>query len=258
MLEDLKNFYAGMFSYKGEATAHEVYNPLIASAAMGILFAIANSFAEGYVTKWIVGFITVVWGIATVLAFVAISVRRVGWLRRSVVGLVFAALCVVGGVSLWGYGFGVPWLLGGVLRLPWACFGVGVAAFGVVVWLAWVLPSKGMVSANRSERASHKQVNGRTPRHGAHSVSNKGRHAAGSAVKDGVQGVAQGKSARGIDKPSQATTQQGIQQGVDKPSQAATQQGIQQSADNQPASSSTQSGSHESSYASTNSGLLTL
>lgn len=143
MLKDLKNFYANTFTYKGEATAHEVYNPLIATAAMGILFAIANSFAEGYVTKWVVGFITVVWGIATVLAFVAISVRRVGWLRRSVVGLVFAALCVVGGAALWVYGFGVPWLLGGVLRRFWGYCGVGVAAFGVVVWLAWVLPSRG-------------------------------------------------------------------------------------------------------------------
>lgn len=254
MLEDLKNFYAGVFSYKGEATAHEVYNPLIASAALGILFAIANSFAEGYVTKWIVGFITVVWGIATVLAFVAISVRRVGWLRRSVVGLVFAALCVVGGVSLWGYGFGVPWLLGGVLRLPWGCFGVGVAAFGVVVWLAWVLPSRGRMSANRSERAIHKQANGRTPRHGAHSESNKGRHAAGSAVKDGVQGVAQGESPRGIHEADQAAAQKGIQQSVDKPSQVGTQQ----STSNQSVASSTQSGSHEFSYASTNSGLLTL
>jgi uncharacterized membrane protein YhaH (DUF805 family) len=255
MLEDLKSFYAGMFSYKGEATAREVYNPLIASAALGILFAIANSFAEGYVAKWIVGFITVVWAIATVLAFVAISVRRVGWLHRSVVGLVFAALCVVGGVSLWVYGFGVPWLLGGVLRLPWACSGVGVAAFGVVVWLATVLPS---TRANRSERASHKQANGRTPRHGAHSESNKGRHADGSAVKDEVQGVAQGESTGGIHEAAQATAQQGIQQAADKPSQAATQQGIQQSASNQPAASSTQSVSHESSYAYTNSGLLTL
>lgn len=101
MLEDLKNFYANTFNYKGEATAHEVYNPLIATAAMGILFAIANSFVQGFVAKWVVGFITAVWGIATVLAFTSIGVRRVGWLRRSVAGLVVAALCAVCGVSLW-------------------------------------------------------------------------------------------------------------------------------------------------------------
>lgn len=184
MLEDLKNFYANTFSYKGEATAREVYNPLIASAALGILFAIANSFVQGYVAKWLVGFITAVWGIATLLAFTSIGVRRVGWLRRSVAGLVFAALCAVLGVSLWVYGFGVSWLLGGVIRRFWGYCGVGLLALGAVVWLAWVLPSRSATSAQsggQAHRGSRKPSQSKAPRHGVAKQADKGRHTARSS-----------------------------------------------------------------------------
>lgn len=187
MLEDLKNFYANTFTYKGEATAHEVYNPLIASAALGILFAIANSFVQGFVAKWVVGFITAVWGIATVLAFTSIGVRRVGWLRRSVVGLVFAALCAVLGLGLWFYGVGVPRLLGGVIRRFWGYCGVGLLAFGVVVWLAWVLPSRSVSGAQsggqahrKESKASHKPSQSKAPRHGVAKQADKGKHTARS------------------------------------------------------------------------------
>lgn len=190
MLEDLKNFYANTFTYKGEATAHEVYNPLIASAALGILFAIANSFVQGYVAKWVVGFITAVWGIATVLAFTSIGVRRVGWLRRSVVGLVFAALCAVLGVSLWVYGFGVSWLLGGVIRRFWGYCGVGLLALGAVVWLAWVLPSRGVSGARsggKAHRGSRKPSQSKTLRHGVAKQADKGRHTARSTERGEAQ-----------------------------------------------------------------------
>lgn len=183
MLEDLKNFYANTFNYKGEATAHEIYNPLIATAALGILFAIANSFVQGYVAKWLVGFITAVWGIATVLAFTSIGVRRVGWLRRSVAGLVSAALCAVLGVSLWVYGFGVSWLLGGVIRRFWGYCGVGLLALGAVVWLAWVLPSRGVTSAQsggQAHRGSRKPSQFKAPRHGVAKQTDKGKHTARS------------------------------------------------------------------------------
>ena len=191
MLEDLKNFYAGMFSRKGEATAHEVYNPLIATAATGILFAIANSFVQGFVAKWVVGFITAAWGIATLLAFTSIGVRRVGWLRRSVAGLVFAALCAVLGVSLWVYGFGLSWLLGGVIRRFWGYVGVGLLALGAVVWLAWVLPSKGMTSAQsggqshrKESKGSHKPSQSKAPRHGVAKQADKGKHIARITAQD--------------------------------------------------------------------------
>lgn len=153
MLEDLKSFYAKMFTYRGEAVAREVYNPLVVSVAVGIFFAIGNSFASGYVTKWIVGVATVVWGVATLLSLWAIGVRRVTWLRRPVAVLVIAALCAVCGLSLWFYGFGVPSLLGGVLRPFWGYLGVVVLAVGVVVWLAWVLPSAGAQGARSGRRA---------------------------------------------------------------------------------------------------------
>lgn len=197
MLEDLKNFYANTFNYKGEATAHEVYNPLIASAALGILFAIANSFVQGYVAKWVVGFITAVWGIATVLAFTSIGVRRVGWLRRSVAGLVFAALCAVLGVSLLVYGFGVSWLLGGVIRRFWGYCGVGLLALGAVVWCVTVLPSKGMTSAqsvgqvHRGEsKGSHKPSQSKAPRHGVAKQADKGKHTARSTEQVEAQQLA--------------------------------------------------------------------
>lgn len=183
MLEDLKNFYANTFNYKGEATAQEVYNPLIATAALGILFAIANSFVQGFVAKWVVGFITAVWGIATVLALWAIGVRRVTWMRRSVVPLVLAALCAVLGLGLWFYGVGVPRLLGGVLRPLWGYSGVALAALGAVVWLAWVLPSRGATSAQscgQAHRGSRKPSQSKTPRHGVAKQADKGRHTAGS------------------------------------------------------------------------------
>ena len=187
MLEDLKNFYANTFNYKGEATAHEIYNPLIASAALGILFAIANSFVQGFVAKWLIGIITAVWGIATLLAFTSIGVRRVGWLRRSVAGLVFAALCAVLGVSLLVYGFGVSWLLGGVLRRFWGYVGVGLLALGAVVWFATVLPSRrvsGAQSGGQAHRGeskgSHKHSQSKAPRHGVAKQDDKGKHTARS------------------------------------------------------------------------------
>ena len=128
MLEDLKSFYAKMFTYRGEAVAREVYNPLVVSVALGIFFAIGNSFASGYVTKWIVGVATVVWGVATLLSLWAIGVRRVTWLRRPVAVLVIAALCAVCGLSLWFCGFGVPALLGGTPNPFWGYFGGVVLA----------------------------------------------------------------------------------------------------------------------------------
>lgn len=182
MLDDLKNFYAGMFSYRGEATAHEVYNPLIASAALGILFAIANSFVQGFVAKWVVGLITAVWGIATVLAFTSIGVRRVGWLRRSVAGLVFAALCAVLGGALWVYGFGVSWLLGGVIRRFWGYVGVGLLALGAVVWCVTVLPSRRGVAKrveHRKPSKPSKPAKFKTPRHEVTKQADKGRRVAG-------------------------------------------------------------------------------
>lgn len=190
MLEDLKNFYANTFNYKGEATAHEVYNPLIATAALGILFAIANSFVQGFVAKWVVGFITAVWGIATLLAFTSIGVRRVGWLRRSVAGLVFAALCAVLGVSLLVYGFGVSWLLGGVIRRFWGYCGVGLLALGAVVWCVTVLPSRGVSSAQSGGQAhsgGRKLSQSKAPRHGVAKQADKGRHTARSAEQDEAQ-----------------------------------------------------------------------
>lgn len=175
MLEDLKSFYAKMFTYRGEATAREVCNPLVVSVAVGIFFAIGNSFAEGYVTKWIVGVATVVWGVATLLSLWAIGVRRVTWLRRPVAGLVIAAVCAVFGAGLWVYGFGVPSLLGGVLRPLWGYAGVGVLAFGVVPWLVWVLPSVGAAVAIGRKKPSGKSGRSKTPRHGAPQDADKGR-----------------------------------------------------------------------------------
>lgn len=210
MLEDLKNFYANTFNYKGEATAHEVYNPLIATAAMGILFAIANSFVQGFVAKWVVGFITAVWGIATVLAFTSIGVRRVGWLRRSVAGLVVAALCAVCGVSLWVYGFGVSRLLGGVIRRFWGYVGVGLLAFGVVVWLAWVLPSRGVSGARSGSQAHRKESKGnhkpnqsKAPRHGVAKQADKGKHTARSTEQVEAQQFA-GQTSNQVGRSTQS------------------------------------------------------
>jgi uncharacterized membrane protein YhaH (DUF805 family) len=204
MLEDLKNFYAGMFSYRGEATAREVYNPLIVSVATGIFFAIANSFVQGYVAKWLVVFATAIWGIATVLALWAIGVRRVTWMRRSVVPLVLAALCAVPGVGLWFYGVGVPRLLGGVLRPLAGYSGVALLAFGAVVWLAWVLPSRRGMARKMEHRKPSNQAKSKTPRHVVAKQDDKGRHVEGGAPNE---------------TPSQQRTPQGIQ--------AAIQQGLQ-------------------------------
>lgn len=224
MLEDLKNFYANTFTYKGEATAHEVYNPLIATAAMGILFAIANSFVQGFVAKWIVGFITAVWGIATLLAFTSIGVRRVTWLRRPVVALVIAALCAVCGLSLWFCGFGVPSLLGGVLRPFWGYLGVVVLAVGVVVWLAWVLPSAGARGAGSVSKAGHKPSRAKTPKHGAPKEANKGKHLNNhtprSITSSGDASQSAGQTEDGLVESSKGSasvhsgTTQGIHNGV--------------------------------------------
>lgn len=183
MLEDLKSFYAKMFTYRGEAVAREVYNPLVVSVAVGIFFAIGNSFASGYVTKWIVGVATVVWGVATLLSLWAVGVRRVTWLRRPVAVLVIAALCAVCGAGLWLYGFGVPSLLGGVLRPFWGYVGVGLLALGAVVWCVTVLPSKGMTSAQsggQAHRGSRKPSQSKAPRHVVAKQADKGRHTARS------------------------------------------------------------------------------
>lgn len=204
MLEDLKSFYAGMFSYRGEATAREVYNPLIVSVSMGIFFSIANSFVQGYVAKWLVAFATAIWGIATVLALWAIGVRRVTWMRRSVVPLVLAALCAVPGVGLWFYGFGVPRLLGGVLRPLAGGSGVALLAFGAVVWLAWVLPSRRGVARKMEHSKPSNTAKFKTPRREVTKQADKGRHVAGGASNE---------------TPSQQSTPRGIQ--------AAIQQGIQ-------------------------------
>lgn len=207
MLEDLKSFYAKMFTYRGEAVAREVCNPLVVSTAVGIFFAIGNSFAEGYVTKWIVGVATVVWGVATLLSLWAIGVRRVTWLRRPVAGLVIAAVCAVFGAGLWVYGFGVPSLLGGVLRPLWGYAGVVVLAVGVVLWLVWVLPSVGAAVAIGHKKPSGKSSRAKTPRHGAPQDADKGRRidnrtprSVASSVKQG--GVAPVKSSEGFAKGS--------------------------------------------------------
>lgn len=226
MLEDLKSFYAKMFTYRGEAVAREVYNPLVVSVAVGIFFAIGNSFASGYVTKWIVGVATVVWGVATLLSLWAIGVRRVTWLRRPVAVLVIAALCAVCGLSLWFYGFGVPSLLGGVLRPFWGYLGVVVLAVGVVVWLAWVLPSAGAQGARsgRSGKPSGKPSRAKTSKHGAPRETNKGKHlsnhtprsiASNGAVSQSAGQVEDGlvESAKGS-APVHSGTSQGINNGV--------------------------------------------
>lgn len=226
MLEDLKSFYAKMFTYRGEAVAREVYNPLVVSVALGIFFAIGNSFASGYVTKWIVGVATVVWGVATLLSLWAIGVRRVTWLRRPVAVLVIAALCAVCGLSLWFYGFGVPSLLGGVLRPFWGYLGVVVLAVGVVVWLAWVLPSAGAQGARsgRSGKPSGKPSRAKTSKHGAPRETNKGKHlsnhtprsiASNGAVSQSAGQVEDGlvESAKGS-APVHSGTSQGINNGV--------------------------------------------
>lgn len=190
MFDDLKNFYAGMFSYRGEATAREVYNPLVVSVAVGIFFAIGNSFVQGYVAKWLVVFAMAIWGIATVLSLWAIGVRRVTWLRRSVAGLVFAALCAVCGVSLWVYGFGVSRLLGGVIRRFWGYCGVGLLAFGAVVWCVTVLPSRGVTSAQsggQAHRGSRKPSQSKAPRHGVAKQADKGKHTARSTEQAEAQ-----------------------------------------------------------------------
>lgn len=232
MLEDLKSFYAKMFTYRGEAVAREVYNPLVVSVALGIFFAIGNSFASGYVTKWIVGVATVVWGVATLLSLWAIGVRRVTWLRRPVAVLVIAALCAVCGLSLWFYGFGVPSLLGGVLRPFWGYLGVVVLAVGVVVWLAWVLPSAGAQGARSGRRAGHKPSRkpsgkpsrARTSKHGAPKETNKGKHlnnrAPRSITSNGAASQSAGQSEDGLvestkgSAPVHSGTSQGINNGV--------------------------------------------
>lgn len=224
MLEDLKSFYAKMFSYNGEATAREVYNPLVISLAVGIFFAIGNSFAQGYVTKWLVAVVTVVWGVATLLSLWAIGVRRVTWMRRSVAVLVIAALCAVCGVGLWLCGFGVPTLLGGVLRPIYGYCGVGVLALGVVVWLAWVLPSNSVSSANRGKKASRKPSRAKTSRHGASKEINKGKHLSnhtprsissdGVATKSAGGSVNFGKGSAEGSAPARSGAQQGINSGV--------------------------------------------
>lgn len=213
MLEDLKNFYAGMFSYRGEATAREVYNPLIVSVAVGIFFAIANSFVQGYVAKWLVVFATAIWGIATVLAMWAIGVRRVTWMRRSVVPLVLAALCAVSGAGLWFYGFGVPTLLGGVLRPLTGYSGAALAAFGVAMWLAWVLPSRRGVAKrveHRKPGKPSKPAKSKTPRHEVAKQADKGRHVAGSASNEQAD---KGRHVAG-DTSQQTTPQQAVPQGI--------------------------------------------
>lgn len=226
MLEDLKSFYAKMFTYRGEAVAREVYNPLVVSVAVGIFFAIGNSFASGYVTKWIVGVATVVWGVATLLSLWAIGVRRVTWLRRPVAVLVIAALCAVCGLSLWFYGFGVPSLLGGVLRPFWGYLGVVVLAVGVVVWLAWVLPSAGAQGARsgRSGKPSRKPSRAKTSKHGAPKETNKGKHlnnrAPRSIASNGAASQSAGQSEDGLvesakgSAPVHSGTTQGINNGV--------------------------------------------
>lgn len=228
MLEDLKSFYAKMFTYRGEAVAREVYNPLVVSVALGIFFAIGNSFASGYVTKWIVGVATVVWGVATLLSLWAIGVRRVTWLRRPVAVLVIAALCAVCGLSLWFYGFGVPSLLGGVLRPFWGYLGVVVLAVGVVVWLAWVLPSAGAQGARSGRKAgrkpSGKPSRAKTSKHGAPKETNKGKHlnnhAPRSIASNGAASQSAGQSEDGLvesakgSAPVHSGTSQGINNGV--------------------------------------------
>lgn len=230
MLEDLKSFYAKMFTYRGEAVAREVYNPLVVSVTVGIFFAIGNSFASGYVTKWIVGVATVVWGVATLLSLWAIGVRRVTWLRRPVAVLVIAALCAVCGLSLWFYGFGVPSLLGGVLRPFWGYLGVVVLAVGVVVWLAWVLPSAGAQGARSgrsgkpSGKPSRKPSRAKTSKHGAPKETNKGKHlnnhAPRSIVSNGAASQSAGQSEDGLvesakgSAPVHSGTSQGINNGV--------------------------------------------
>lgn len=232
MLEDLKSFYAKMFTYRGEAVAREVYNPLVVSVAVGIFFAIGNSFASGYVTKWIVGVATVVWGVATLLSLWAIGVRRVTWLRRPVAVLVIAALCAVCGLSLWFYGFGVPSLLGGVLRPFWGYLGVVVLAVGVVVWLAWVLPSAGAQGARSGRKAGRKpsgKPNGKpsrakTSKHGAPKETNKGKHlnnrAPRSIASNGAASQSTGQVEDGLvesakgSAPVHSGTSQGINNGV--------------------------------------------
>lgn len=228
MLEDLKSFYAKMFIYRGEAVAREVYNPLVVSVATGIFFAIGNSFASGYVTKWIVGVATVVWGVATLLSLWAVGVRRVTWLRRPVAVLVIAALCAVCGLSLWFYGFGVPSLLGGVLRPFWGYLGVVVLAVGVVVWLAWVLPSAGAQGARSGRKAgrkpSGKPSRAKTSKHGASKETNKGKHlnnrAPRSIASNGAASQSAGQSEDGLvesakgSAPVHSGTTQGINNGV--------------------------------------------
>lgn len=228
MLEDLKSFYAKMFTYRGEAVAREVYNPLVVSVAVGIFFAIGNSFASGYVTKWIVGVATVVWGVATLLSLWAVGVRRVTWLRRPVVVLVIAALCAVCGLSLWFCGFGVTSLLGGVLRPFWGYLGVVVLAVGVVVWLAWVLPSAGARGARSGRRAgrkpSRKPSRAKTSKHGAPKEANKGKHLNNhtprSVASNGAASQSAGQAEDGLvestkgSTPVHSGTTQGINNGV--------------------------------------------
>lgn len=228
MLEDLKSFYAKMFTYRGEAVAREVYNPLVVSVAMGIFFAIGNSFASGYVTKWIVGVATVVWGVATLFSLWAVGVRRVTWLRRSVAVLVIAALCAVCGLSLWFCGFGVPALLGGVLRPFWGCLGVVVLAVGVVAWLAWVLPSAGARGARSVRKAgrkpSRKPSRAKTSKHGAPKGVNKGKHlsnhAPRSIASNGAASQSAGQAEDGLvestkgSAPVHSGAPQGIHNGV--------------------------------------------
>lgn len=220
MLEDLKSFYAKMFTYRGEAVAREVYNPLVVSVAVGIFFAIGNSFASGYVTKWIVGVATVVWGVATLLSLWAVGVRRVTWLRRPVAVLVIAALCAVCGLSLWFCGFGVPSLLGGVLRPFWGCLGVVVLAVGVVVWLAWVLPSRGARGAGSVSKAGHKPSRAKTPKHGAPKEANKGKHlnnhAPRSIASNGTASQSAGQTEDGLVESSKgsAPVHSGTTQGI--------------------------------------------
>lgn len=220
MLEDLKSFYAKMFTYRGEAVAREVYNPLVVSVAVGIFFAIGNSFASGYVTKWIVGVATVVWGVATLLSLWAVGVRRVTWLRRPVAVLVIAALCAVCGLSLWFCGFGVPTLLGGVLRPFWGYSGVVVLAVGVVVWLAWVLPSAGARGARSVRKAGHKPSRAKTSKHGAPKETNKGKHLSNRAPMSITSNGAVSQSAGQAEESSKGSapvhsgTTQGIHNGV--------------------------------------------
>lgn len=224
MLEDLKSFYAKMFTYRGEAVAREVYNPLVVSVAVGIFFAIGNSFASGYVTKWIVGVATVVWGVATLLSLWAVGVRRVTWLRRPVAVLVIAALCAVCGLSLWFYGFGVPSLLGGVLCPFWGYLGVVVLAVGVVVWLAWVLPSAGAQGARSGRKAgrkpSGKPSRAKTSKHGAPKETNKGKHlnnhAPRSIVSNGAASQSAGQSEDGLVESTKgsAPVHSGTSQGI--------------------------------------------